>query len=342
MKTNNPRQVYLLGLALALMGIAGVTHGQSTMFGGNKISPWSPADGRHLDLYLPAKAVAGMPTIVQLSIFTSTTQHSDRLVDLATDRDTVIAELALGFDNDSGAGYSVGTMGFWSSDAFGNKRGPKIILKTGDGFTHWFDAARLGPGFWGRTRLEGKDFTFPVKESIPVVGEWSVSVDRGGLKSLHENTLIVREPNPDEKRIVEFLRTEGEGPSWFPDVILQGGRIPEELVQPLPVESRRTVRLIQVLRAAFVSPQEGLDAIYLYAAEDWGYLHALVDLVEYECLRDVDKDKEAETIRARWEHDDSVSVNFRLVDEGLGLIARFHRDVEKRQFVEQLTGGSHQ
>ena len=97
MKTNNPRQVYLLGLALALMGIAGVTHGQSTMFGGNKISPWSPADGRDLDLYLPGKAVAGMPTIVQLSIFTSTTQHSDWLVDLATDRDTVIAELALGF-----------------------------------------------------------------------------------------------------------------------------------------------------------------------------------------------------------------------------------------------------
>ncbi len=327
-------------VASILVCSAGVA-GDQIVFGGYRMPRWSEAAGRKLDLQVPARAVVGFPTVIRLSISISRPEYPEWLVDLAADRDLAIADLALGFDSDAGDGYQLGTSGLWDDHPSGDAQGPKVILKAGDGVTYWFDAARLARSkrigaIWGKPKVQGREYTRVVKEPLPVVGTWSVSVIARDLVSLHKQTIDVREPNPDEKRIMELLETKGAGLSWFPDVVLEGGEIPEELVRPLPVETRRTVRLIQILRAAVVSPQDGLDAIYLYSAEKWGYLDALVDLVQYECLRDVNKGKEAETVRARWKDDNALIVNFRLVDEGMGLIARFHKDIEQRRLEEQL------
>jgi len=334
MKTK--RSSALLVLVMASILVCTVAWaGQRVLFGGNRVPTRSEPVGKAVDVRLPSTAVAGFPMLIRLSILVNQRSYPENLVDLAADRDVAVADLAVGFDNDAGDGYQLGITGLWDDHSSGDARGPKMILKAGDGVTYWFDAARLARSkrlgaIWARPRVQGKEYTRAVKEPIPVVGKWIVSIMRGGLLALHLQTIDVREPNPDEKRIIGLLKTKGAALSWFPDVVLKGGELPEELVEPLPPETRRVFRLIQVLRAACADPQDGLDAIYLYSSENWGYLQALVDLVQYECLRDVNRDNEAETVRARWKDDNSLSVNFQLVDKGMSLIARFHEDAERR------------
>ena len=326
----------VLLVASVLSGATAVVGNKVVAFGGGQLHCWPQPAGAAMDVRIPSNAVSGFPLLVRLSVSVYEGQPKvEWVVGLAADQNVFIPALALGFDNDAGEGYRLGEPGFWDDHPMGDSSGPRLLLRDGDGITHWFDLARLARSrrlgaSWGKAKVRGRNFSYAVEEPIPVVGTWSVSVIRGAFLSLHQNTIVVREPNQDEKRVIELLRTQGAGLSWFPDVVLEGEEIPEDLVRRLPAETHRTVRLIQILRAAFVSPQDGLDALYLYTAEDWGYLQPLVDLVQYECLRDVNRDKEAEAVRSRWKDDPTLKTNYRLVDEGLGLIARFHKDVERR------------
>ena len=331
----NPRKRLILRSAamIILFGAWATAVDQTFIIGGLKqnLADLALSSGSPGWVTIPDDAVSGFPLIICTTV-SGKRQAGEKkwVVDLAMDRNEVVSDLLVGFDNSTGDGYHVGKLGSWPDKKQTRGREPSIQLRSGEGATYWFDTARLARSerlglAWGRRSFEPCRFPTQqlVEEPLPEVGTWMVSVVQGRVCSLSQHTIRVREPNQDETSVLEILSTEGAGLSWFPDVVLKEHELPEDLVSRLPVTTRRTVRLIQVLTAAIRSSQTGLDLIYVFADEDWAYLEPLIALVEYECLRDLGRNDSAETVYSRWKDNSALQGNFRLVDDGLGLIQRF-------------------
>lgn len=331
----NPRKRFIMQSAamIILFGAWATAVDQTFIIGGLKqnLADLALSSGSPGWVTIPGEAVSGFPLIICTAV-SGKRQAGEKkwVVDLAMDRNEVVSDLLVGFDNDTGDGYHVGRLGSWPDKNQTRGREPSIQLRFGEGATYWFDTARLARSerlglAWGRRSFE--PCRFPTQRSVekplPVVGTWLVSVVRGRVCSLSQHTIRVREPNQDERRIIEILSTKGAGLSWFPEVALNKHELAEDLVSRLPVTTRRTVRLIQVLSAANRSSQEGLDLIYVLADEEWAHMEPLIALIEYECLRDLGRGDSAETVYSRWKDDPAFQGNFRLVDDGLGLIQRF-------------------
>lgn len=329
--------IFFLAVAFFLFPLASAED-QPILVGGVKFCPKGFAAPSGW-VQVPSEAVAGFPLIVSMTMVGgSQTGHTEYVVDLAMDQREIVSRLFIGFDGESGDGYWIGEMGEWPDRTQSKGVEPRVRLREGEQLTQWFDVARLARtktyGLrWGRRNFEecGSQNRCVVDEPLPVVGDWKVSAFRGQTYSIGENPIQVREPNQDENEALALLRAKGAGLSWFPDVVLEENEIPEELVRRLPETTRRTVRLIQILRASYLSFQKGLEQIYLYSDEEWGYLEPLIGLIEYECLRGEARNEGAATVRARWEYDVALQANFRLVDNGVGLIQRFRNAIPSRQ-----------
>jgi len=172
---------------------------------------------------------------------------------------------------------------------------------------------------------------------LPSYGEWEMK----GVIYLMKRTesesrrVRVRPPNELEKRIAAQLAVKGTGKSWFPTVALSDDPVPD--ASKLPAETRQIVKLIGILRSAVKSPEGGIKAID-DAKEEWGYLDPLITFIRYECLLKLDRKDDAEKLRS---HDPEFArdLQFNLIDEGKGLIARLQALKAKQQAEKKQSAG---
>jgi len=194
--------------------------------------------------------------------------------------------------------------------------------------TMWVDIAQLG---WRQVEPEprvsypsGRWDWPPYVGPFLQVGEWRVlCTHRWRAAVSEEHTVKVRPPGGVEQKVIGLLKRDGVIRSWFPEVILESERI--EVPNGLPPETHRVVELIKVVRACRRSPEEGLKAIEASSSEDWRHLAGMIDMLEYECLRQLKREGAASGIRARYEKGGAREVHFDLIDEGRGMLAELAR-----------------
>ena len=168
---------------------------------------------------------------------------------------------------------------------------------------------------------------------LPSHGEWEMKGVMRLMKPTESETrkVRVRPPSDLEKRIADQLAVEGTGKSWFPTVALSDDPVPD--ARKLPLETRQIVKLIGILRSAVKSPEAGIKAI-VDAKEEWGYLDPLITSIRYECLLKLGKKDDAEKVRSR-DPEFGRDLQFNLIDEGRGLIARLQALKAKQQAQER-------
>jgi len=101
----------------------------------------------------------------------------------------------------------------------------------------------------------------------------------------------------------------------------------------LPAETRLIVKLMGILRSAVKSPEGGIKAID-DAKEEWDCLDPLITFIRYECLLKLDRKEDAEKVRSR-DPAFGRDLQFNLIDEGRGLIARLQALKAKQQAQER-------
>jgi len=172
---------------------------------------------------------------------------------------------------------------------------------------------------------------------LPSAGEWEMKVvmQYSGRAESLPRTVKVRPPNELEKRVADQLAVKGASKSWFPTVALSDDPVPD--ASKLPAETRQIVKLIGILRSAVKSPEGGIKAID-DATEEWGYLDPLITFIRYECLLKLDRKDDAEKLRSR-DPQFARDLQFNLIDEGKGLIARLQALKAKQQAEKKQSAG---
>ena len=170
--------------------------------------------------------------------------------------------------------------------------------------------------------MDIKDYLTLGWKNGTVTSQWKVQaslLDTSGIEHV-----LVRDPKDHEALVAERLCA---GKSWFPTVALSDDPVPD--ASKLPAETRQIVKLIGILRSAVKSPDAGIKAID-DAKEEWGYLEPLMTFIRYECLLKLDRKDDAEKVRSR-DPEFGRDLQFNLIDEGKGLVARLQALKAKQQ-----------
>jgi len=147
--------------------------------------------------------------------------------------------------------------------------------------------------------------------------------------------VTVRDPGDEEVRLAESLGASRIRGNWFPTVALSDDPVPD--ARKLPAETRQIVKLIGILRSAVKSPQHGIKAID-DAKEEWRYLDPLITFIRYECLLKLGRKDDAEKVRSR-DPEFGRDLQFNLIDEGKGLVARLQALKAKQQAEKKQSAG---
>ena len=286
-------------------------------------------DGSVIKLLLPEEFVIAYPALVSIVVprFPEAA-YGITLPPLAHtlgQREPGGVGIQLNMSRENGTdGLSVGSVFYGIPDS--ERRG--MGVPTGDG-GRW---VKLQPGDAYFTTLDVYQLPFysRVDNELQVVrvdvGDWRVGVrlSVGGVDDFHWFSVRIRKPTEAEEEVASALRTKGLGQSWFPQVVLSDDPVPD--CDHLPLETRRIVRLIGVLRAARRSCQGGLDLIQTYeSTETWGYLQGLIDFVEYECAAELGETGWATAKRNQILEGADTNANIQEIDAGRGVIGHFRK-----------------
>jgi len=169
---------------------------------------------------------------------------------------------------------------------------PTTSAQPGETVSMWFDLVnvmhrRHGGGPFHSMFPRGSPKGWPGPREMLVVGSWQLVVQHDPCSwTSSPVTLTVRDPDEQERHFLDQIDQMGvidpRHPTWFPDLVFTPKALPA--ADGLPASTRRIVELVELLRAAVRSSEEGLRAITAKSEFDWGYLQDLVNQVEYECL----------------------------------------------------------
>lgn len=189
-------------------------------------------------------------------------------------------------------------------------------LQCGESLVSWFDLSQL---IVPVNDVELGE-TYPLVGDFPAPGVTQMAMTgiQSALGSSSVSVMTVRKPSESERAVLETLRADGIGRSWFPSVVLASDDVPD--ASDLPVETRRIVALIGVLRSAVADSDSGIAAIDGAESGLWGYLAELVAMVKYECLLDTGRLTEA--TRFREQSLPERAGDFTMVDRGDGVVHR--------------------
>ena len=173
-----------------------------------------------------------------------------------------------------------------------------------------------------------------VYSELPSAGRWSVTVIESNYAH-GKYPITIRPATAVEQDVAAQLAVKGTGKSWFPTVALSDDPVPD--ASKLPAETRQIVKLIGILRSAVKSREGGIKAID-DATEEWGYLDPLITFIRYECLLKLDRKDDAEKLRSR-DPEFGRDLQFNLIDEGKGLIARLQALKARQQAEKKQSAG---
>jgi hypothetical protein len=203
-------------------------------------------------------------------------------------------------------------------------KAPGIWIDGGQSISMWFDVVHVmttppGTHSWSWSRQEEFD-----PRGVLLQGNWDFLFREEYLRVAYGPASVkVRPPDDQEADVLNWIERELKSACWFPNILTSRWALPT--YDHLPPTTRRIMRLVDVLRQAVVSPEDGLRAIRDSNAEDWDYLQDLVRQVEYECRLQLDQPTAAEKVAASLS-----SGNVRQIREHHGLIANI-RNVMSRE-----------
>ncbi len=204
--------------------------------------------------------------------------------------------------------------------------GVSVHLKTGECLNTTVDVLELGGvrrhGFAESRHLEP--------------GVWEISVPKfmaefGDVGNTTE--ILIREPSEAERSVAEALgASKGGRPFTIRWAVLHPEvEIPDD--SSLPIETRRIVELIEALRSAVDSPEQGLFMIDEEAANgmDWGFLAPFIDELRYECLLLAGDEEKATALKRELSSSDAVDLTLSRIEDGDGVVAGFLKAKESEE-----------
>jgi hypothetical protein len=303
------------------------------------------ATGGSVTLQCPRVMVRGYPFIVVVTLDNTSLADPENLPivvarqDLTCDQPEGIG-LAFVLRTAEGKEYRVGDheFGLMGSEWMVSDRGKNIVIAQGQRVSLTFDLAQMETDRWRGLPASGEcTIAAWVRHSDPVIR----SADQA---------VLVRLPTDEEKRVARSLETQIRNVleagdrgwptrSWFPNAVLAAGEVPAS--SGLPVESRRPIKLVRILRSALVSPNDTLE-VMSRTKLDWGYLGPFIETLRYECLLAAGDEQGAATARATTLQRELGDGHIALVDIDVGLLAtclKLKQDMARREArIEELTG----
>jgi len=145
--------------------------------------------------------------------------------------------------------------------------------------------------------------------------------------------ILIREPSEAERSVAEALgASKGGRPFTIRWAVLHPEvEIPDD--SSLPIETRRIVELIEALRSAVDSPEQGLFMIDEEAANgmDWGFLAPFIDELRYECLLLAGDEEKATALKRELSSSDAVDLTLSRIEDGDGVVAGFLKAKESEE-----------
>ncbi len=269
--------------------------------------------------------VLGFPCLLNFRLSLQST-HSWWTLDLAASADPAVS-VNFYIVQENGHAYSL-RRGPAHHYRYESKRPMSVgaqQLDPGGELSMWFDLYHLMSGRF--VLIEHSDRTeYEIAAGSPIGFETIlhpgkskvVMVFSGPKEAANEEpaVFVVRDPDPAEEAFLADIGYDGEIRSWFPDLVQSQEPLPPS--DDLPTDSRLPVHVVEILRAAVRAPEMGLEEVYSNASEEWGPLQDLIDQIEYECLLDLGRTEEADTVAGRLE-----PATVRLIQDGNGVIAAY-------------------
>ncbi len=291
----------LLMFATLLMGALSIVFGSWTeggeadpaVLGSFKIPPNRP--GFQGSLRAPREVVVGFPIIVGIQVDNAASYRKALSVfDFAFAGG--ITDASFWFAGEEGDDYRLRrVVSTGTQDGFGFERyeEPAVWIDHGESVSMWFDVVQvmsIPPG----THSSSRHGEFDVRNLL-LPGDWDFLFRQESLRiNFGPTRFEVRPPNEQEEDVRKRIERELKSTCWFPGVLTLRWALPT--YDHLPPTTRRIMRLVDVLRQAVHSHEDGLRAIREAETEDWSYLEGLVRQVEYECLLQLDQLVAAEKV----------------------------------------------